>query len=169
MQKLALDYLKQPGQRSSAGNSILILGVVVSLVLAFGYRNLGEQLAELEAGDMRSSAGEKSGYSAQQKAQAKSEQILETAFNQLALPWGEVFAAVETAANGKVTLLALEGDGQHKTVRISARTANSPNMLAYLERLKSSGRLSGLHLASHRQEKDGSLHFVVQADFAGGT
>lgn len=168
MQRLDLDYQKQPGQRSSAGNSILILGVVASLVLAFGYRNLGEQLAELEAGDRHSSAGEKSGYSAQQKEQAKAEQILETAFNQLALPWGEVFAAVETAANGKVTLLALEGDGQHKTVRISARTANSVNMLAYLERLKSSGRLSGLHLASHRQETDGSLHFVVQADFAGG-
>lgn len=168
MQKLDLDFQKQPGQRSSAGNSILILGVVASLVLAFGYRNLGARLAELEAGVMQSSSGERSGYSAQQKEQAKAEQILETAFNQLALPWGEVFAAVETAANGKVTLLALEGDGQHKTVRISARTANSVSMLAYLERLKTSGRLSGLHLASHRQEKDGSLHFVVQADFAGG-
>lgn len=168
MQRLDLDYQKQPGQRSSAGSSILILGVVVSLVLAFGYRNLGVQLAELEAGDMHSSVSEKSGYSAQQKENAKAEQILETAFNQLALPWGEVFAAVETAANGKVTVLALESDGLHKTVRISARTANPDNMLAYLERLKSSGRLSGLHLVSHRQETNGSLHFVVQADFAGG-
>lgn len=168
MQKLDLDYQKQPGQHSSAGSSILILGIVVSLVLALGYRNLGAQLAELEAGDIHSSSSEKSGYSAQQKEQAKAEQVLETAFNQLMLPWGEVFAAVEISANREVTLLALEGDGRNKTVRISASAASSGKMLAYLERLKSSGRLSGLHLASHRQEKDGSLHFVVQADFAGG-
>lgn len=168
MQRLDLDYQKQPGRRSSAGSSILILGIVASLVLAFGYHNLGLQLADLEAGVKQTAHKEKSGNSAQQKEQAKTEQILETAFNQLAMPWGEVFAAVETAANGEVTLLALEGDGRHKTVRISARTVNSGSMLAYLERLKSSGRLSGLHLASHRQETDSSLHFVVQADFAGG-
>jgi len=169
MQQLDLDYLKQPGRHSSAGSSILILGIVASLVLGFGYHSLGAQLAELEKGVMLSSSGEKSGNSKQQKKQAEAEQIFETVFNQLTLPWGEVFAAVETAANGEVTLLALESDGHHKTVRISARTANSRSMLSYLERLKSSGRLSGLHLASHRQETDGSLHFVVQADFAGST
>jgi len=168
MQKLDLDYQKQPGRGSSAGSSILILGVVASLVLAFGYHNLGLQLADLEEGVKQSARGERSGNTAQQKEQAKADQVLETAFNQLALPWGEVFSAVETAANGEVTLLALEGDGRHKTVRISARTANSNSMLAYLERLKNSSRLSGLHLASNRLETDGSLHFVVQADFAGG-
>jgi Tfp pilus assembly protein PilN len=168
MQRLHLDYQKHPMRHSSAGSSILILGIVASLVLALGFRNLGAQLADLEAGAKQISRSEKSGNTAQQKERAEADQVLEVAFNQLALPWGEVFAAVETAANGEVTLLALEGDGRHKTVRISARTANSNSMLAYLERLKSSGRLSGLHLASHRQETDGSLRFVVQADFAGG-
>jgi hypothetical protein len=169
MQRLGLDYQKQPGRRSSAGSSILILGIVASLVLAFGYHNLGAQLADLEAGDRQTSVKVKSVTAAQQKERAETEQIFETAFNQLALPWGEVFAAVETATNGDVTLLALEGDGRHKTMRISARAANYGGMLAYLERLKNSGRLSGLHLASNRLETDGSLHFVVQADFAGGT
>jgi len=168
MQKLDLDYQRQPGGRNSAGVAILILGMVMSLALAFVYRDLGAQLAEMEAEIMHASTGNDPGKTAQQREQAKAEQFLETAFNQLALPWGEIFSAVESAANGKVTVLALESDGLHKTVRISARTADPGNMLAYLERLKSGGRLSGLHLASHRQDADGTLHFVVQADFAGG-
>ena len=167
MQRLRFDFQKKPARHSTAGSSILILGIVCSLVLAFGYHNLGTRLAELEAGSRQISSGERSGNSAKQKEQEKAEQILEATFNQLSLPWGEVFAAVETAASSEVTLIALEGDGRHKTVRISARTTSTNNMLAYLDRLKSSGRLSGLRIASHRQETDGSLHFVVQADFAG--
>jgi Tfp pilus assembly protein PilN len=54
----------------------------------------------------------------------------------LNLPWRELQDAIENATSGKVALLTLEPDAKSHTMKITAETPNSDEMLAYVERLK---------------------------------
>lgn len=54
----------------------------------------------------------------------------------LNLPWHELQEAIENATSGKVALLTLEPDAKSHTMKITAETPNSDEMLAYIERLK---------------------------------
>jgi hypothetical protein len=41
-------------------------------------------------------------------------------------------------------------------------------MLAYLEQMKTAGKLNAWRLLSHRKEEDGTLNFVIQAELPEG-
>lgn len=161
MQKLDIDFQSAPGKAPSAGVALLVLAVLAGLALLQVQRDLGNQLAAIDAVQGRITAGEKSGAASQKKSEG--DQAIQTAFNQLTLPWGDVFAAVEEAADKQVLLLALEGDGRNRVIKITAQAPHADAMLAYLERLKSNGKLGGWRLLSHREDDKGALHFVIQA------
>lgn len=166
MQKLDIDFQSAAGKSPSAGMAVLVLTVLVGLALLLMQRDLSDRLAAMDAAQGRIAASEKSG--AGNKQRSEGDQALQTAFNQLTLPWGEVFASVEEAADDQVLLLALEGDGRNRVIRIAAQAPHAEAMLAYLERLKGSGKLGGCRLLSHREDDDGALHFVIQADLPEG-
>jgi hypothetical protein len=161
MHKLDIDFQSAPGKAPSAGMILLVLAVLGGLALVQVQRDLGNQLAAMDAAQGRSAAGEKLGAANQKKSDG--DQAAQTAFNQLTLPWGEVFAAVEEAADKQVLLLALEGDGRNRVIKITAQAPHVEDMLAYLGRLKSNGKLGGWRLLSHREDDKGALHFVIQA------
>ena len=160
MQKLDIDFQKTSAKAPSAGMSLLVLAVLAGLALVLMQRDLSNQISAIDALQERSAAGEKSA-AAHPKSDA--EQAAQTAFNQLTLPWGDVFAAVEDAAEQQVLLLALEGDGRNRVIKITAQAPHTEAMLAYLERLKSSGKLGAWRLLSQREDDNGALHFVIQA------
>lgn len=166
MQKLDIDFQRPASRVPSAGMALLALAVLAGLALLLTQRDLNNQLAAMDAVQGRTATGEKSGAANQKKSEG--DLALQAAFNQLTLPWGEVFAAVEEAASDQVLLLALEGDGRNRVIKITAQAPHAEAMLAYLERLKGNGKLSGWRLLSHREGDDGALHFVIQADLAEG-
>lgn len=161
MQKLDIDFQNTGGKTLLGGTAMLVLAVLAGLALLQVQHDLGNQIAAIDAAMGKNAAVEKSA-GANQKKQGE-DQVVQAAFNQLTLPWGDVFAAVEEASDKKVLLLALEGDGRNRVVKISAKAPHAETMLAYLERLKSSGKLGGWRLLSHREEEDGTLRFVIQA------
>ena len=166
MQKLDIDFQSAAGKTFSVGTAVLVLAVLVGLALLLMQRDLSDRLAAMDAAQGRTAASEKSAAGNKQKSEG--DQLLQAAFNQLVLPWGEVFAAVEEATDDQVLLLTLEGDGRNRVIKIAAQAPYAEAMLAYLERLKSNGKLNGWRLLNHHEGEDGALHFVIQADLPEG-
>lgn len=84
------------------------------------------------------------------EALAAARQTLEKA----KLPWGSLFAALESADNQDVAVLAVLPDGVRGQVKIHAEARDLPAMLAYHRRLEQSGILRQVVLLDHESSKD---------------
>ena len=88
------------------------------------------------------------------------------AIRQLNLPWRDVFDALEEAASKEVSVVAIEPEAQHRTVRVSAEVANADDMVAFIRRLKQQPQFETVSLRTHRvEERDPNhpLRFTVEA------
>ena len=163
MKRLDINFQRANSDARPAGLALLVFSVLVAISLMMMQRDLENQMAELDAKSVLNENGAASGT-----ANPDRDKITQAAFNQLNLPWEDVFAAVEEAANSRVLLLALEGEGRNRVIRITAEAPHADAMLAYLEELKRNGNLSGWRLMSHRKNDAGVLRFVIQADLPEG-
>ena len=83
----------------------------------------------------------------------------------LSLPWLELLAALESAANGEVALLSVEPDAKARTVLIVADSMDFAAALAYVKGLGASGTLTRVHLLRH-ERKGNAVQFSVSASWA---
>ena len=96
----------------------------------------------------------------------RAEQVMQ----RLALPWDELFRAVESAGTERVALLALQPDSRRRELNISGEAADFASMLAYVDRLGKSSALRGVHLVRHETRQDDPQHpilFTVAARWVG--
>ena len=88
------------------------------------------------------------------------------AIDQLALPWDELFAAVEAADARGLGLLALTPDAKLRTLRLAGEARTMPELLAYVERLAAQPALRQVHLLGYETvQRDGAevVAFTLQA------
>lgn len=103
-------------------------------------------------------------------ALARDTKRAEQVMQRLALPWDELFGAVESAGTERVALLALQPDSRRRELNISGEAADFASMLAYVDRLGKSGALHGVHLVRHETRQDDPQHpiqFTVAARWVG--
>ena len=84
----------------------------------------------------------------------------------LALPWQELFAALESAASDKVTLAAIEPDTSKGTVTISGEGKDYLAALSYVSNLSRSEGLERVELLRHERKNadpNGPVSFAVSA------
>lgn len=87
---------------------------------------------------------------------------------QLNLPWRDLAAALSEATPPSVALLALEPDARRRTVRITAETRGSDDMLAYVARLQAEAWFSSVALVRHEiveQDPNRPLRFQVSVQW----
>lgn len=74
----------------------------------------------------------------------------------LLLPWMDVFAALEAAADPEVAVLGIEPEPKKKLVKITAEAKNKALMFAYMQKLEATPQLSGVYLQRHEvtEEED---------------
>jgi hypothetical protein len=65
------------------------------------------------------------------------------------VPWGELFAAIESADEGHVALLQVQPDARSRTVLMAGSARDLPAVLAYMTRLEGTARLQDVVLMSH--------------------
>jgi hypothetical protein len=68
---------------------------------------------------------------------------------QMNVPWSELFAAIESAENGQIALLAVQPDARSHSVLMAGEAKDLPTALAYLERLERTKRLRDVVLMTH--------------------
>ena len=159
-----------PGR--SVGLVVAAVGVcIVALSQLVHYQEEREQLEALQAAiAARSTAMRPLPVVAQAKftvpeAQA---QAVNDAVMQLNLPWRDLVEAVRSATPASVALLALEPDAKRRTLRITAETRNSDDMLAYVARMQEQDWFGSVVLTRHEiaeQDPNRPLRFQVSAQW----
>ncbi len=84
----------------------------------------------------------------------------------LAMPWADLLAALESAPQQSVALLAVEPSTAKKVFRLTAEARDPKAMLAYLDALRNDHRLEGVVLVSHQlqlQTPGRPIRFQLQA------
>jgi Tfp pilus assembly protein PilN len=174
MRALSLDYHHTPRLAKKAGIALLVLGVVAALQLGSRYYELSEQVGLWEAKTAEIERLTQHGPGKTRRTGKRPEQLgsemkrARETLLQLALPWDELFRAVEASDYDQVALLAIEPDPQKKLVRISGEARTVSCMLQYLRVLQEAPVLSDVYLHSHQirqQDPDKPVHFTVQASW----
>lgn len=164
--RLELDFIAAPRHARWPGLLLLAAAVAAAANLALRYRDAREALPALQAGRSALEAARRPppALPAQQaRAEAKR---AESVLRQLALPWASMIEAVEQASSTDVTLLQMQPDAEHRSLRLTAEARSLDAMLVYLRRLDASRLLSAVHLVSHRvlaEDPSRPVRFVVQA------
>ena len=151
MDKLRLDYQRSMKPFPAAG-VILLLAVTALLALAGDYYYQLNVKAEAWEDSL---SGEASAASAAADAairggQAGDIRLANEVLRQLTLPWEDLFSAVESSTNARVTLLSLEPDVEKRVVNISCEARNVAAMLTFIERLQQRQAFESIYLQSHQ-------------------
>jgi Tfp pilus assembly protein PilN len=169
---IGLDFVHPGGGAGRLAPALMIAGVLTALAVLEHQRVLGqaaqERIAQVE--EMRSMsrrampsiAGQDSDTPEVREQIQKANAVLA----QMNVPWDELFAAVETAQDGSVGLLAIQPDARARSVAIAGAARSLPALLAYMRRLQGSGRLRDVVLASHEikvKEAGQPVDFVLNA------
>lgn len=158
MRRLKLDFQRKT---ASLGGGVVLLAIALLLggKLFADYRDV---TAEIERGvatlaRLERLAGHKAEHAGKHDADPYSAEIKRAneVIDQLALPWDQLFAAVEGAAGKDVALLAIQPDKRKGEVAIGGEAKNVAAMLDYMRRLNEAKQLRKVDLLSHQiQQQD---------------
>lgn len=166
MAPLQLDFVQR--RRPSLAGSALLLAGLIALTAGWqsfqqgneALRSTEQQLAKYQPKPRKPAQ-----VLRQQPIQADPvvEQRLEHArqiADFLLLPWMEVFAALEAAADPEVALLGIEPEPKKKLVKITAESKNKAVMFAYMQKLEATPQLHGVYLQRHEITEEEDQHPV---------
>ena len=162
MRKLDLDYQRLPRRTSWASWALLLAGCALCGEMALSYAKLQLEMGRLEqALPAAGTARETPDHAARQDySPAELVKARET-IDRIAVPWSDLFKAVETVKTDRVALFALEPDSRAGTLRLSGEARDFPSLLSYLERLGRAELLYDVHLLRHEIRQDSARHAVA--------
>lgn len=167
MRSLNLDYQRNHLYRLRLGWLILIAALILSAYLIQRHNALQ---FELENGRLRLSSkisltDSKNAHTVSEKLSAEMT-VADSVARHMALPWGELFKALENSAHKEVALLQVKPDTTSKTLTLVAEAKNLAAMTAYLNKLSKQAVFYSVHLVEHevlQQESPPRVRFTVSA------
>jgi transcriptional regulator with XRE-family HTH domain len=150
-----LDFLHPAGRGSRLGPLLLVIGAIVALAALSYQRHLAQEVLAREAhiSDMRGMASRSAPALSERESDTPEvrEQIKKAnaVLQQMNVPWGELFAAIEAAEGSNIALLAVQPDPRSRTLLLGGEASNLPAVLGYMERLEHTKRLRDVVLVTH--------------------
>lgn len=132
-----------------------VLLLAVSVALAAGlvgrYQELAEGVEAAERQIQRLTRARTSDQPVRGSREALAEEVrrVNEAALRLTIPWQELFRAVESAADRRVALLALQPNFQKRELKISGEAENFGAIRRYIEQLEGGAALAEVRLISH--------------------
>jgi hypothetical protein len=164
MHAIDLDFYRQAPASRWTGRLLLLGAIAFSAHLIYSYQQLEQTIAQQK----EQLARQPKPRDAFARAEAASRNIspAEIAFaretiERLSTPWDELFAALESVRNEKVTLLAIEPDSKAGTVAISAEAKSYAQALDYVSKLRHGTRLTNVNLVKHEVRSEGAQKTVA--------
>ena len=170
LRTVELDFLHPTGRGARIGPWLLVAGALAALAAVSYQRHLAREVVTREGqlSEMRGMANRALPAISPQESDTPEvrEQIKKAnvVLEQMNVPWGDLFAAVESAENGDVALLAVQPDPRSRNVMLGGQARNLPAALTYMERLERTGRLRDVVLMSHEiktTDPDRPVAFVM--------
>jgi Tfp pilus assembly protein PilN len=90
------------------------------------------------------------------------------AIAQLNLPWRDLLDAIESATPANIALLSIEPDSKKQTIKGTAESKNSQEMIAYIEQLKKHDFFGAVVLTKHEindQDVNRPYRFQFEAEW----
>lgn len=158
--------------------SLLVLGICAALGLGLTLQKLAQQRQRLETdlsqmrapvGQARNTefAGKSANKSSSKDSQAKQAEIsaVQSAMHELALPWPQLFQALESLRVPDVRLASIEPNPRQRKLRISADTGEVVNMFTYVHQLAEQPIFNDVLLVSHELHtgQETPVRFIVEA------
>jgi len=170
-----LDFVRKGGSRIAS--PLLLAGIVAALSAALVHREIA---AELRAGEARleemramsrrarpAIAGQESDTPEIREQIAKANAVLA----QMNVPWSELFAAVESASDDSIPLLAVQPDPRTQTLLLGGQGKELRDVLSYMDRLQQTQRLHDVVLVTHEvklKEPGQPVEFALSARWQEG-
>jgi|SRR4051812_42422338 hypothetical protein len=156
MQRIELDFIRRAPRSRWAGRVLLAVALGIAGDMAFTYTQLETAVKANEAMVAR----------AQPRRPVRSITNEEVAMardtvDRLGLPWPKLFAALESAADDRVALLAIEPDTKTGTVKISGDSKDYLAALTYVLNLSQADALSNVQLVRHEVKQNDPQHPVA--------
>jgi Tfp pilus assembly protein PilN len=161
MNKLELNFGKARGGLPWLGGLLLGLAALVMVDAGISYHTAKKALRENEAGLARRAPAARAPKASPQEIAAVRETV-----QRLSLRWDELFMALESAANDRVALVAIEPDLRAGTVKISGDGKDYLSALSYVANLSRTEGLGAVQLVRHEQKANdpsGPVSFAVSA------
>ena len=156
MQRIELDFIRRAPRSRWAGRVLLAVALGVAGDMAFTFVQLARTVKLNEAVVARAQPRKPvHAVSAEEAALARD------TVERLGLPWTKLFAALESAANDQVALLAIEPDTKTGTVKISGDSKDYLSALAYVLNLSQADALSHVQLVRHEVKQNDPQHPVA--------
>jgi Tfp pilus assembly protein PilN len=172
MRTLALDYRRTPRAAERAGIALLALGAAAAIGMGLYYDSLSQSLVLWETRAEQLERLVRHDPARVRQASLRPAQ-LDTEFKEarktllkLALPWNDLFKAVESSDDKDVALLGIDPDVQKDLVTISGEARSIDAMLHYVKTLQDAPSLSEVFLRSHQvqqQDPEHPVHFTIEA------
>jgi hypothetical protein len=149
MQRIELDFVRRAPRSRWAGRLLLAIALGVTGDMAFTFAQLDRAVKANEALVARAQPRKAI-------AQASPEEVAlaRDTVERLGLPWTKLFAALESAANDQVALLAIEPDTKTGTVKITGDSKDYLAALGYVLNLSQAEALSNVQLVRHEVKQN---------------
>lgn len=157
MQNLDLDFRRRRPAVPGARWAILALALAFTAHLGVSYHGVRKAIAQ---NDERLAEARRSMDGATRAARASPApspdeiRLARDTIQRLAMPWNNLFRALESTASDKVALLAIEPEPNSGTVLISGEAADYRAVLDYVSQLGRAEHLHRAHLVRHEREQD---------------
>ena len=156
MKKLSLDFVNQPHRQTWAGWALLLIGLALIGEMGFSYIKLQQEMSDLEKILVKNGLAAKS---VQQKGVASYTPVefthAQETIAKIAIPWGDLFRAVESVKLERVALLDLEPDAKTGTLLLRGEAGDLSALLTYVARLSRAKQLYEVYLVRHEVRRDG--------------
>lgn len=168
MRAMELDFIKKRRGTNLAGVLLLVLGLTSAGSAIFGYMHLGQQITASEGASdkLRRLAvrnSERTRLTPEMTLQ--NQKSMEQAINiskQLAMPWDQLFAALEANKGDHIAILTMQPDPGKQILRITGEAKNFDELLAFVSRLEHTSIFTDTVLSNHEireQDPDKPIRF----------
>lgn len=152
---IGLDFVRPAAPASRLAPVLLLAGAAAALVVAEEHRQASAQVQERQdrLGELQQLS--RRALPAIETRETDSPELREqikranAVLAQMNVPWGELFAAVESAQDNSIAVLEVQPDTRERTIALGGMARNLDALLAYMTRLEQTPRLADVLLASH--------------------
>lgn len=167
---LTLDFKRDAFLRRSLGAWLLLAGACAGIAVALAFAAGNQELLQVKR--QTTELRQESAPRTEQKSTMDRTQLAaeiahaNTIIRQLNLPWDKLFMALESTANDRVALLAIQPDTRKQLIQLSGEARNMEAVLDYLAQLRSQETLEQIVLTGHEiklQDPDKPVRFSLSA------
>jgi chorismate mutase len=164
MQKLKINFNRQPGQPSKlAGWLLLFAGLAMLAELGFSYNKLLNERAGLikEIGSYKNQPTISLNESIPIKLTEKDFDDARKVIKRLSAPWDAFFNGFESISNKKVAILSIDPDIQTGVLRLEGEAKDYPAVLTFISQLRETKPFVKVFLSRHEYRRDDPQHPIM--------